>query len=169
MMAFYGTYGYVSDHVRYVLDRPVRFAGLIAMSYGVGFGVAAWGDQLIDRYSARVIMPWAFASIGLVYGLLGYGSGDFQIILVLAFFWGVFNHFGLSVILTELASTDPRQKGTIMGLYSAITYIGASVGTYFYGLIYSKFDYAMLNLVSMLLLLATALYALGRAKSNQSS
>ena len=169
MMAFYGAYGYVSDHVRYVLDRPIRFTGLIAMSYGIGFGLAAWGDKLIDRYTARVVMPWAFVSIGLVYGLLGYGSGYFEVILALAFFWGVFNHFGLSVILTELASIEPKQKGTIMGLYSAITYVGASVGTYIYGLIYSSYDYAALNFVSMGLLLGSAVFVWRGSVSRQIS
>ena len=72
MAAFYGTYGYVGDHIHNVLDQAISASGLIAISYGVGFGLAVFGDPLIDRFGAIRTMPKAYLLIAFVYLALAY-------------------------------------------------------------------------------------------------
>lgn len=156
MTAFYGVYGYLGDHLHHGLGRPVSASGLAAMSYGLGFGAAALLDGIIDRIGARRVMPVAYLLVALVYVLLAWISGDFGALIAAMALWGLANHFGLNVLVMRLSALDPAQRGTIMGLNSAVTYLAVFVGTTAFGPIYSSFGFAASALAAAGLMLVAA-------------
>ncbi len=64
MAAFYGVYAYIGEHLHAALGLPVTANGLIAVSYGFGFGAAAFLDRLIDRFGAGRLLPLIFLAVG---------------------------------------------------------------------------------------------------------
>lgn len=144
MFAFYGVYGYVGDHVVQALGLPLRSTAIVTLAYGAGFGVAAFGDRLIDRFGATRALPWAFAAIFLVYAVLAVGASSFTTLVGAAFVWGLANHFGVNLILAGLSAIEPRRRGAILGAYSATTYLAASIGTVLLGWLYETSGFAAL-------------------------
>jgi DHA1 family inner membrane transport protein len=165
MTAFYGTYGYLGDHLHNGLGRPVGASGLAALVYGAGFGAAAFLDSVIDRIGARRALPAALASLLLVYLAFVACSEMFGALLVVVFAWGLFNHIGLNALVLRLAAIDPAQRGTVMGLNSAVTYLAVLAGTVGFGPIYSAFGFAALPAVAAALMLVAALAARSRVNS----
>lgn len=160
--AFYGAYGYLGDHVVSVIGLSVRYTGLVAISYGIGFGLAALGDPLIDRFGPRRTMPLAFLCVGVVYSLIAVYSDSFRILLLLAFFWGVANHFAVGLIIARIAAISSENRGTLLGLNSAVTYIAVSCGTLGFGLIYQNYGFSMVAALSAALLFIATFQAFWR-------
>ncbi len=123
MTAFYGLYTYFGPHLTGVLRLSTASAGLAPAAYGLGFGVAAVVDRLLDRYGAATAAPPAFLTLGLVYCALAATSTHAAILIALCLVWGLANHIGLNLIVGRLTALDPSQQGAIMGLYSAVTYL----------------------------------------------
>lgn len=142
MTGFYGVYGYLGDHIHRILGQPLSANGLIALSYGIGFGSAALLDPLVDRIGARRVMPIAYLAVAAIFGLMAAGSGSFAVLLALVALWGLTNHFGLNVLVMRLSALDPAQRGTIMGLNSAVTYFAVFVGTSGFGPVYAAYGFA---------------------------
>ncbi len=157
MTAFYGVYGYLGDHLHNGLGEPVSANGLAALIYGIGFGGAAFLDGIADRVGARRLMPIAFLAVAAVYLLLALTGGSFASVLVAVFLWGLFNHFGLNLLIMRLTAIDPAQRGTIMGLNSAVTYLAVFVGTSGFGPLYSSYGFAAAAFAAMALTLVAAL------------
>lgn len=156
MTAFYGTYAYIGDHIHSQLGLPVTAAGMIALTYGLGFGAATFGDRFIDRFGIRQVMPVCFLCISLIYVLLGLVAGSYTMLLVVSFAWGIVNHFGLNLIVAGLCALEARRRGAILGLNSAATYLAASLGVLTFGPLYEEAGFAALTL-------AAATAALGAA------
>lgn len=156
MTAFYGVYGYLGDHLHSGLGEPVSANGLAALLYGIGFGGAALLDGVADRLGARRLMPLAFLAVAAVYLLLALTGDSFAAVLVMVFLWGLFNHFGLNLLIMRLTAIDPAQRGTIMGLNSAVTYLAVFVGTSGFGPLYSSYGFAAAAFVAMVLTLIAA-------------
>jgi DHA1 family inner membrane transport protein len=142
MTSFYGVYGYLGDHLHRGLGEPLSVNGIAALVYGIGFGGAAFLDGLIDRFGARRLMPVAFLAVAGVYLLLALASPSAAAVLTLMFFWGLFNHFGLNMLIMRLAALDPARRGSVMGLNSAVTYLAVFAGTSAFGPIYSAWGFA---------------------------
>lgn len=157
MTSFYGVYGYLGDHLHRVLQQPLSANGLAALTYGIGFGGAAFLDPLIDRIGARRVMPFAYLAVAVIFGLLALASGNFVVLLALIALWGLANHFGLNVLVTRLTALDPSRRGTIMGLNSAVTYLAVFVGTTGFGPIYAAFGFAACCLAALALAMVAAL------------
>jgi DHA1 family inner membrane transport protein len=164
MTAFYGVYGYLGDHLHVGLGEPVSANGLAALAYGVGFGMAALLDGVIDRIGARRVMPFAYLLVAAVYVAIAVTSNSFSLILAMVAIWGLANHFGLNVLVTRLSALDPSRRGTIMGLNSAVTYLAVFVGTTSFGPLYSTFGFATCAAVAALLMLVAALAAAWRTR-----
>jgi DHA1 family inner membrane transport protein len=157
MTAFYGVYGYLGDHLHKALAEPVSVNGLAALVYGIGFGAAALLDGVIDRFGARRLMPLAFLAVAAVYLLLALAGGSASSILVMMFFWGLANHFGLNMLIMRLTALDPARRGAIMGLNSAVTYLAVFAGTSGFGPVYSAWGFAACaGTAVVLMLVATA-------------
>ncbi|MGF6175868.1 MFS transporter [Ensifer sp. 4252] len=159
MAAFYGVYGYIGDHLHAVLELPLSANGFIAAFYGVGFGSAAFLDRLIDRLGAGKLLPLIFLVVAAVYVAMAAASGSYEAMLVVVFFWGLANHFGLNVLIMRLTALDPIRRGAIMGLNSGVTYLALFGGTLVFGTVYSGAGFFILPIAAGGLMLAAALCA----------
>lgn len=121
--AFYGLHGYLGTHMTERLGTTTTVAGLAALAYGIGFGAIAPLDRLIDRHGPVRAGPIVFALLVCVYALLAVVSGTTTLLLAVCVLWGAANHLGLNLIVGRLTALDPAQRGAILGLYSATTYI----------------------------------------------
>nr|WP_297459811.1 MFS transporter [uncultured Halomonas sp.] len=148
MTAFYGLYSYLGPHLGIALQLPATFAGLATFAYGVGFGVAAPLGRLVDRYGTLTAASTAFASLALVYLGLAAASSHVFILLVGCVAWGLANHVGLNLLVRRLTELDPSQRGAIMGLYSAITYLCVFIGALAYRPVFERFGFVACALLS---------------------
>ena len=164
MMAFYGTYGYIGDHIVNHLLHLVKSTGLITVACGLGFSIAALGDQFIDRYGADRLFPWTFSGISITYIVIAAVSGSLFYLVASSFVWGVMNHLGLNLMVAKLSAIDPERRGRILGLYSAVTYFALTLGTLVYGALYDCFGISMIAVVSGGLLLFAVVHALAMRK-----
>ena len=138
MTAFYGVYPFVGDHARRVLGTSTSFAGLFALTYGLGFGAASLADGLLDRYSPKRLFPLVLAMIGLAYAALVPASESVAALLAICLIWGFVNHFGLNILVLLLSNAAGNARGTVLGVNSAITYLGALGGAALLGPAYES-------------------------------
>jgi DHA1 family inner membrane transport protein len=87
MIAFYGVYGYLGDHLHNRLGLPVSANGVVALAYGIGFGAAALLDGAIDRLGARRVLPIALFAVGCLYILFVAAAGSVYAILAIVLVW----------------------------------------------------------------------------------
>lgn len=166
MSAFYGLYGFLGTHMTTVLGYSTGMAGLAALTYGVGFGAVAPLDRLIDRYSAQRAAPVVFGALVLVYLLMSLLAGQGLGIFVGCLFWGAVNHVGLNIMVGQLTALSAPQRGAILGIYSATTYVAMFVGTAAYRPMFETQGFGFIALVSAACIvpaLIGALWALRRA------
>ena len=129
MIAFYGTYSYLGAHVDVFLNAPTSVAGIAALAYGAGFGLAATLDARIDRVGqARARVP-VFAVVVGGYLVLASAAGQTATLIGALFLLGGANHLGLNLVVSRLARLDTRRRAAILGLNSAATYVSAFAGT----------------------------------------
>ncbi|ASY59087.1 MFS transporter [Sinorhizobium sp. CCBAU 05631] len=159
MAAFYGVYAYIGDHLHGALGLPVSSNGLLAASYGLGFGGAAFLDRLIDRFGAARLLPLIFLAVAGVYVAMSAASGSYPALLAVVFLWGLANHFGLNVLIVRLTALDPARRGAILGLNSGVTYLALFAGTLGFGAAYAGTDFYVLPLAAAGLMLAAAVSA----------
>lgn len=160
MTAFYGVYGYLGDHIHRGLGQSLSANGLVALSYGAGFGGAAFLDGLVDRLGARRVMPFAYLAVACVYLAMGLLGGSFAILVILVGLWGLTNHFGLNVLVMRLTALDPERRGTIMGLNSAVTYFAVFLGSTGFGPIYEGFGFSAASFTGCALTLVAVVMAM---------
>lgn len=153
MAAFYGVYGYIGDHLHAALGLPLSANGLVAVSYGLGFGAAAFLDRLIDRFGAAIMVPLIFLAVAGVYVSMSAASGSYTAMLGVVFLWGLCNHFGLNVLIMRLTALDPAKRGAIMGLNSGVTYLALFAGTIGFGEIYALTGFSILPMAAAGLML----------------
>jgi DHA1 family inner membrane transport protein len=159
MAAFYGVYAYIGDHLHVRLGLPLSANGIIAISYGFGFGAAALLDRLMDRFGTDRLLPLIFLAVAGIYVMMGMASGSYAAMLAVVFFWGLANHFGLNVLIMQLTALDPEKRGAIMGLNSGVTYLALFAGTIGFGAAYAGGAFHILPLAAAGLMLAAALAA----------
>jgi len=166
MASFYGVYAYIGDHLHRGLGLPLSANGLLALTYGLGFGAAAFLDGLIDRFDAGRFLPAMFLAVGCVYLGMGAASGSYVLTLAAVFLWSLANHFGLNVLIMRLGALDPARRGAVMGLNSGVTYLALFAGTASFGALYTATEFAILPIAAAGLTLLAALSAsLARAKT----
>lgn len=161
MAAFYGVYAYVGDHLHVNLEYPVRATGLAAIFYGIGFGSAVFLDRYVDAYSGRrVLLPLIFLMVAVVYAVMSLVSGTYTGVLAVMAIWGLANHFGLNVLIMRLTALEPSQRGAIMGLNSAVTYLALFAGTIVMGEVYAAEGFVYITLCGGLLSLLASVFSL---------
>ncbi|WP_148252188.1 MFS transporter [Aidingimonas lacisalsi] len=164
MMAFYGLYTYLGPHIGETLERSTAFAGLTIAAYGAGFGVAAPLGRLVDRYGMVPAACVSFAALAMVYLGLAVAAEHPLVLLILCAIWGVANHMGLNLLVRRLTELDPAQRGAIMGLYSATTYLCVFAGALLYRPILNHAGFATCALVSALFILPALVWALSNRR-----
>ncbi|MFY0659931.1 MAG: MFS transporter [Shimia sp.] len=167
MSAFYGLYAYLGAHITTELGYSTGVAGFAALTYGVGFGVVAPLDRLIDRFGATKAAPIVFAALLLVYLLMASLAGQGVAIFVVCLLWGAVNHLGLNILVGQLTALSPSQRGAILGIYSATTYVAMFVGTAAFRPVFEAQGFAVAAILSAVCIapaLVGALWALRRSR-----
>lgn len=148
MSGFYGAYAYLGDHIDRGLGLSTAAAGLVTLSYGIGFGAAAVLDGMLERLGAARAASLAFAFLTAVYVTLALATASYTSILAVAFLWGLANHLALNALILRLTRLDPGRRGAIMGLNSAVTYLAGFVGTLTFGALYPVSGFLLLPLAA---------------------
>jgi predicted MFS family arabinose efflux permease len=152
MAAFYGVFAFVGVEVRAVQGGGATTAGLVALSYGLGFGIAAGADRLLDRWgTARLVAP-TLALLAAVYLALAATVDAFALFLAVAGVWGLVNHIGLTLLVTRLAEAAPALRGAVLALNTAATYGGAAVAGALAGPLYEAAGFGWLAAAAAVLL-----------------
>ncbi|MBV9077780.1 MAG: MFS transporter [Methylobacteriaceae bacterium] len=165
MTAFYGVYAYLGDHARRALDLDAARAGLIALAYGIGFGLGMLADPFIDRVGVARLFPPTLVAMALIYAALIPGAETFPTLLTLAASWGLVNHVGLTILVARLSRAGGAAVGTVLALNSAVSYLGALLGAGLFGLLYDAAGFAALAGAAALLLAAAAAVAMAGSTS----
>lgn len=164
MIAFYGTYTFLSDHLRGLHDAGAGLGGLVALAYGLGFGAAMVFDGLLDRLGPWRVAAPVFVLLALLYLAQPWAAGvGPTAILLLSGLWGVLNHIGLNIIVSQLSGGPEQTRGAVMGLYSGVTYIAHFLAGAAMGLVYADFGFTVLAVVAACWLALAAALTLGRA------
>lgn len=159
MISFYGVYAYIGDHLHRRLGLPLGANGLLALSYGLGFGATAFLNRLIDRFGAGRLLPGLFLTVAAIYLAMVAASSTRYGLFGIAFAWGLANHAALNALIVRLGSLDPTRRGAIMGLNSGVTYLSLFVGTAAFGPLYDYAGLAALAGTAAALMLAAMLAA----------
>lgn len=144
MTAFYGVYAYLGDYARRSLDLTAAQAGLLVLAYGLGFGLASFGDRFVDRIGARRSFAPALGGIAAVYAALALAPASFVGLFGLAAAWGCANHYGLNILVLLLTRAALDRLGATLALNSAVSYAGALIGAGLFGPFYERFGFAFL-------------------------
>ncbi|MEL7100132.1 MAG: MFS transporter [Pseudomonadota bacterium] len=143
MTAFYGLYAYLGTHIGVGLGLGTTVAGFGALAYGLGFGGAATLGGLIDRLGSARAAPLVFGALITAYLALAVSAGVPALLIAMCALWGVVNHLGLNLLVGQLSAAAPARRGTVMGLYSATTYLAMSLGTAGFGPAFTAFGFAV--------------------------
>lgn len=168
MTAFYGTYAFFGDHLRTSLGLSAGMAGLVVLFYGIGFGIAAVADGIVDKVGPLRVLPFAMAFVAMAYVIMPFMATSLAGAFLAALIWGFANHFVLNVIVLRLSRIGGKQRGAVLGLNSAITYIGALVGALFLGALYGNLGFYGLawgGAICVCLALVAIIFPQGRAKT----
>lgn len=125
MSAFYAVFGFAGAEIRLLHGGGATGAGLLALAYGLGFGVGAAADRFADRTGLGVAP--VLAVLAVVYLLLGATVGSLPALLAVAVVWGLVNHIALTLLVSRLAAAAPGARGAVLALNSGATYGGAAV------------------------------------------
>lgn len=161
MMSFYGAYAYLGDHTRTTFAISATAAGLSALFYGVGFGLATLVSGVIDKYGRDIVLPVGLALGAVLLAALSIAP-SFATFLALVFVWGFINHFVLNMIVVGLNALAPKNRGAVMGLYSATTYTAAAIGVLLMGQMYQGFGFVAVALTAAAFNFTAMLLALRR-------
>ncbi|MGI3167710.1 MFS transporter [Pseudooceanicola sp. C21-150M6] len=148
MLGFYGTFGFIGAHVHDALERGTDGAGIITLFYGVGFGVGTFFDRYVDRLEQRHAGMVSFACLAVTYIAFFMVSLQFALFCIVAFVWGIVQHLGLNFVVSRLSALDVTQRGAILGLNSAVTYIAVSGGALAFRPVYEAGGLGLVNVIS---------------------
>ena len=105
-------------------------------------------------------MPAAFFIGAVFYAAIAAGGRHMGAILVGVLLLGLVNHLQVNLLVTRLGETVPKSKGAVLGLNTAVTYVGATVGTATFAPLYSNWGFRATAIASALLMLAAVLFSL---------
>jgi predicted MFS family arabinose efflux permease len=162
MTAFYGVFALAGAEVRALHSGGATIAGLVALSYGVGFGLAVAADRLLDRWGPTRLVAPALALLAVVYVALALSVGILPLFLAVALGWGLVNHVGLTLLVSALAAAVPGLRAAVLALNTAATYGGAAVAGVLAGPIYEWAGFGGLAATAAAMLAAAALVTLER-------
>ncbi|MHA6784853.1 MFS transporter [Pseudonocardia saturnea] len=140
MSAFYAVFGFAGAEIRLLHGGGATGAGLLALGYGLGFGLGA----AVDRFAGRTGPAPVLAALAAVYLLLGATVGLLPAMLVVAVAWGLVNHLGLTLLVSRLGAAAAEARGAVLALNSGATYGGAAVAGLLAGPLYEAAGFGAL-------------------------
>lgn len=160
MTGFYGAYSYLGPHLTGPLGFSTAGAGLATLAYGLGFGACSLLSGPLDRLGMRRTLPVALGAVLLVTGALALTSDMAAGLLAAMFFWGLVNHAVMNSAFNQLAAAAPAQRGRLLGLSTALTYLAVFLGALAFRPVYDAAGMAGCALTSLGLTLIAAVIAL---------
>ncbi len=151
MTSFYGLYSFIGTFARNSFYNNASLAGLITLTYGIGFGLASMKSHWIDKFSARACASIIFIIISVVYIILALSNSSLYLLLITCLLWGGVNHFGLNVIVSLLIQLSSGYKTATLGIYSALSYGGTMLGSLVYGYIFTHYGFSTIAIISFIL------------------
>jgi len=137
MIGFYQTYTFLGDHARQLHHAGAWLGGIIAASYGIGFGLAVFFDGFIDRVGPARLMAAALFVVGINYIVLPFATLNLWTAITYPLIWGLVQHVGMNVLVSYIGSAPAAERSTAMGLFSFITYVAVGLGGGVYGSVYA--------------------------------
>jgi DHA1 family inner membrane transport protein len=162
MAAFYGLYSYLGDFISQVLHQSLIVSGLVTFMYGVGFGAGTFLDKAFDQLDSRKSLPRVFFAAAALYLFIAVGGDRLSVLLGMFLLLGIVNHAQVNLLVTRLTETRAESKGAILGLNTAVTYIGSLSGTALFRPIYSTYGFRMIALVSAALVFVASISSINR-------
>lgn len=156
MIGFYQTYTFIGDHVRLLHGTGAWLGGAISLSYGVGFGAGVIVDKWIDKTGPRKVLPRGLLLVGLNYAVLPFSTISILTTAAYPFLWGFANHLCMTALVSFLNSLSIEKRGTVMGLFSFVTYVSVGAGGAAYGPVYEAFGFYPVSLAAAAMLVAAA-------------
>jgi predicted MFS family arabinose efflux permease len=157
MIGFYQTYTFIGDHVRHLHEAGAWLGGVVAASYGIGFGAAVLFNAWQDRVGPVRLMAVGLLAVGANYLVLPFALQAFWSALAYPFIWGLANHICLNVLVSFIGAAPPAERSTAMGLFSFITYVAVGLGGAVYGSVYAEAGFMAVSFAAMAGLLIAAL------------
>lgn len=140
--AFYGVFAFLADQARQSLAISASAAGAIIFAFGIGFAAGTPATLLVDKVGARRLLPVVLLLNATVYGLMWVVGRDYEATLAVVVVWGAITNLSLNMIVLLLSQVSFAQKGRILGLNSATTYLGATMGVIGAGIFYDLLGFA---------------------------
>jgi predicted MFS family arabinose efflux permease len=137
MIAFYQVYTFIGDHVRHLHGAGAWLGGLLACSYGLGFGLAVLFDGWIDRVGPARLMAASLFVLGINYILLPLATLNIVTAIAYPLIWGLIQHVAMNTLVSYIGAAPQAVRSTAMGLFSFITYVAVGLGGAVYGSVYA--------------------------------
>lgn len=163
--SFYGTYAFVVQETREVLQTSTAQAGLVVLLFGLGFASASMANRWVDQVGPQKVLPWLLITNATIFVSMTLTMASFVAFLAAAFCWGFANHLTLNSIVLLLSQSSEKQRGAILGLNSATTYVGLTIGTVAASLIYPVAGFKLILMVAATMQIAAALLAFLRVRT----
>lgn len=129
MTAFYGTYAYLGTAVRAALHGGSAVGAIPVLAYGTGFTITAFISPLIDRIGPRRVLPVAALALIGIFLTLPSVVGILPALVVVMVCFGFIQHLVLNSFIGLLSVRGGAQRGVVLALNTAGTYIGLMIGT----------------------------------------
>lgn len=163
--AFYGTYAFVVQETHEVLQTSTAQAGIVVLVFGLGFASASIANRWVDQVGPQKVLPWLLMINATIFVSMSLTMASLAAFLAVAFCWGFANHLTLNSIVLLLSQSSDGQRGAILGLNSATTYAGLTIGTIVASLIYPVAGFERILLVAATVQIAAALLAFYRVRT----
>ena len=145
MTSFYGLYAFTGVHAVEGFKQTIAQAGYIGLMYGIGFGLGSINAGRLDRVNKHHAL-----SINLCCGasaLIACAfTVNFWLFLVIFSLMGVANSLVVNLIVMRVGALSEVAKGASLSLYTTISYIGVTVGTLGFGLVYEHNGFKWMTL-----------------------
>ncbi|MFJ4131444.1 MFS transporter [Pseudomonas cyclaminis] len=155
--SFYGTYAFVVQETHEVLRTSTAQAGVVVLAFGLGFAGASLANRWVGHIGPQKVLPWLLMINAAIYLSMTLTMASFVALLAAAFCWGFANHLTLNSIVLLLSQSSDAQRGAILGLNSATTYIGLTIGTIVASFIYPVAGFKTILVVAAAVQIAAAL------------
>jgi len=109
------------------------------------------------------MLPFGMALVSINYVVLPFAAERVLTVMAWPFFWGLANHFCMTVLVSYMNSLSPRLRGTIMGLFSFTTYFSLGTAGAVYGPVYQVHGFFVVSFASAATVAVAAVIALQRS------
>ncbi|WP_165798681.1 MFS transporter [Pseudomonas laurylsulfativorans] len=161
--AFYGVYAFLMQEAQSTLHIPTGESGLLVLAYGFGFAITTVAGKVIGRLGPKKLLPMALIANAMLFALLLPAMHNFVVLFVVVVTWGIVEHLCLGSMVLLLSQVRPDRRGTVLGLNSAITYVGFMFGTAVASDLYPKTGFISLVIAAVgLHIVATVIFMFRR-------